>query len=249
MIKSREEKIKARGYELLEEYAINNIASRLSPREAYACINEWMPQLENYYESSDAFHENGGDGYKMMQRCLKHFKDYKFVNINSEFRFQRDEYVSDSGRIKYIKSEKVNNKNPRNPLMGTKADIYYLLNEADQNDVAARRCRNYANSSKLHLTAIITYIIEKTVERMLQDDVKRIREYGKILYEAYLNPKNDEMDMNQLYELVGMSKKKFYTVRGEAISMLSRIVFGILPGEYGFSKLYIKDGEIISLYD
>lgn len=84
---------------------------------------------------------------------------------------------------------------------------------------------------------------------MLQDDVKRIREYGKILYEAYLNPKNDEMDMNQLYELVGMSKKKFYTVRGEAISMLSRIVFGILPGEYGFSKLYIKDGEIISLYD
>lgn len=267
MKQSKEEKIKEKGYQLIEEYAINNIISRLNSRDVYRCLEEWMPELEFYYESADSFHKIGGSGYKIIQRCLKHFKDYKFVNVNSEFRFQREEYVSDSGRIKYLKSENLNNaasnntasgnksqvkKNSpikNNPLMGTKADIYYLLNEADQNDYAARRCKGYINSSKLHLTAILTFIIETTVQRLMEHDMKRFREYGIVIYEEYMNPDNDEKDMEELYKLVGMSKKKFYNVRGEAISIISKIVFGILPGEMGFSKFYIKNGDIVSVYD
>lgn len=245
---NNEEKLLAEGYVHLDEYVFRHILEKLNKDNALRNAQDWISEIDYYLSVSSKFHEVGGTGYRIIQKCLKHFRDYKFINVKNEFRFQVDAKVSDSGRLVYLGSEESKGKFKKNQLIGTKADIYYLLNEAEQSDYAARRFKEYVNSNKLHLTAILIHLIEDNVDRLLKENSKRYKGYGRILYEAYINPDNIDLDIGSLYDILGLSKKTYYKLRSEAITLMSQLIFGVLPMEKGIAELYIKDGKIVSLY-
>ena len=116
-------------------------------------------------------------------------------------------------------------------MTGSRADIYYLLHEADQEGIASRRCISYVNSNKLHLTAVLIQLIERIVDNLERNPLKRYREHA-------------ELDIFELFDVLGFKKKKYYRVRNEAISLLSETLFGILAGEHGFADLYIANNQI-----
>ena len=54
-----------------------------------------------------------------------------------------------------------------------------------------------------------------------------------------------ETEVADLLKILGYGKKQYYRIRSEAISFLSRNLFGIFAGETGMAELYIGEDEII----
>ena len=210
--------------------------------------DERVSNLNRYFDLSASFHQPKGDGFKLVLNCLHKYLDFKFIRENNSFRFHEElfdhrvEVLSDNeeNTYDYIVSDQ------RLDMMmdGTKADIYYLLHEADQEGIASRRCISYVNSNRLHLTAVLIQLIERIVDNLERNPLKKYREYGELLRLVYMTPENAELDIFELFELMGYKKKKYYRVRNEAIALISETLFGVLAGEHGFADLYISDNSI-----
>ena len=206
--------------------------------------------INQYFNASSSFHQPGGDGYKLVLNCLQKYLDFKFIRENNTFRF--DESLFDH-RVSFVVNDDLDKLNyiiHDRPMEyeaereGTRADIYYLLNEADQNGIATRRCMNYMQSNRLHLTAVLVQLIERIVNNLEKDVTKKHQEYAKVIKIAYMTPEYADCDVFTLFELVGCSKKQYYRLRNSAITLLSETLFGIFAGENGFAELYIRDDEI-----
>ena len=207
-----------------------------------------VASLNQYFDLSAAFHQPKGDGYRLVLNCLHKYLDFKFIRENNSFRFhenlfdQRVEVVegNEYGSYHYVVSDQTMDIYPD----GSKADIYYLLHEADQEGIASRRCINYVNSNRLHLTAVLIQLIERIVDNLERNPLKKYQEYGRVLRTAYMMPEYGELDIFSIFEVLGMSKKKYYRIRNEAISLISETLFGVLAGEHGFADLYISHDGI-----
>ncbi len=211
-------------------------------------IDERIANLNLYFQISEQFHQPKGEGYKLVLHCLQKYLDFKFIRENNHFRFRenlfdrRVEVLSDNGNDGY--SYMVSNQGAPSIMDGTKADIYYLLHEADQDGIASRRCISYVNSNKLHLTAVLIQLIERIVDNLEKNQLKKYREYGLVIRTAYMSIEYADLDVFSIFELVGFSKKKYYRIRNAAITLISETLFGILAGEHGFADLYIENDEI-----
>ena len=211
-------------------------------------IDERISNLNLYFQISEQFHQPKGEGYKLVLHCLQKYLDFKFIRENNQFRFRenlfdrRVEVLSESEHAGY--PYMVSDQGPPNTMDGTKADIYYLLHEADQEGIASRRCISYVNSNKLHLTAVLIQLIERIVENLEKNQLKKYREYGLVIRTAYMSIEYADLDVFSIFELVGFSKKKYYRIRNAAITLISETLFGILAGEHGFADLYIENDEI-----
>lgn len=206
---------------------------------------EFLSALREYEEISQRFHQQGGDGYYIVQRCLQNYLDYKFIKRNNHFRF--DEFCDDAveGPNREEKFQYIPVKRKREPMIGTQADIYYLLFEAEQESVASRRCKDYVKSNKLHLTAVLIRLIERVVSSMEHDERKKVRAYGRLLRVSYMEIEYADAEMTQIYQVLGCTKKQYYTARNHAITLVSETLFGILAGETGLAELYMNDNEIV----
>ena len=213
-----------------------------------ASWDDCVSSLNWYFELSDAFHKPKGEGYKLVLNCLHKYLDFKFIRENNCFRFQEglfDERIEVvPGSEKYSYNYRVSDQVMNNFIDGSKADIYYLLHEADQEGIASRRCINYVNSNRLHLTAVLIQLIERIVDNLERNPLKKYQEYGRVLRAAYMTPENAELDVFSIFEVLGMKKKKYYRIRNAAISLVSETLFGVLAGENGFAELYVEEEKI-----
>ena len=207
-----------------------------------------IASLNWYFDLSDAFHKPKGDGYKLVLNCLRKYLDFKFIQENNSFRFQEklfDERVEiTAGEEPDSYSYMVSDHKMNDWLEGSRADIYYLLHEADQEGIASRRCISYVNSNRLHLTAVLIQLIERIVDNLEQHPLKKYQEYAMVLRAAYMTPEYAELDIFELFDVLNIKKKKYYRIRNEAITLTSEALFGILAGEYGFADLYLSGGGI-----
>lgn len=246
MEQRKKEKLYEKGFVNLEDFVSENIVENQGDDnfDRVLCINQ-------YFDASVAFHQPGGDGYKLVLNCLQKYLDFKFIRENNSFRFdealfgQRVSVFSDEEtdiyhQYKIRDHEKVNFDH----LEGTQADIYYLLNEADQMGIASRRCISYVNSNRLHLTAVLVQLIERIIQNLEKDSLQRHQEYAKIIKIVYMTPEYAELDVNSLFDLLNVSRKQYYRIRNAAITLLSETLFGIFAGEHGFANLCIKENEI-----
>lgn len=213
--------------------------------EAESKTYDFLSALRQYAEASQRFHQQGGDGYYIVQKCLQKYLDYKFIKRNNHFRFDEfcDDVAESEGQEK--KFQYIPVKRKKEPMVGTQADIYYLLFEAEQESVASRRCKDYVKSNKLHLTAVLIRLIERVVSSMEHDDRKKVRTYGRLLQVSYMEIEYADAEMTQIYQALGCTKKQYYTARNHAITLVSETLFGILAGETGLAELYMKDNEIV----
>ncbi len=209
-------------------------------------LGDFLSALKAYTEASSRFHRPGGDGYAIVQKCLQRYLDYKFIQKNQQFRFA--DIVENETQIP-AKHKDINahgsEKEQSVSLHGTRADIDYLLFAADQNSVASRRCKEYVYSSKLHLTAVLIRLIEQAVHAMETDGRAKIQKFGEILRITYMELQYAEIEVSALYPILGCSKKQYYNLRNQAITMVSEMLFGILAGENGLAELYMNEREII----
>lgn len=244
MKKMEEKSLREKGFIPVEEY----VAKHIEECREEAALNaeklgELLASIRAYEEASARFHQPDGDGYRIVLRCLQKYLDCKFIQKNRKFRFDvRESGISGDGESEY---QYIARKKNAKQMIGTQADIYYLLFEAEQDSVAARRCKDYVHSGKLHLTAVLIHLIEQAVQFMDESEVKRMREYGRILRTVYMTAAHAEMESAELYGLLGYTKKQYYTLRNQAISVLSEYLFGYFAGEKGLADLYIKGSEII----
>lgn len=246
MEQRNKEKLYAKGFVKLEDFVEENIVENKNDDnfDRVLCINQ-------YYDASVAFHQPGGDGYRLVLNCLQKYLDFKFIRENNSFRFeealfgQRVSVISDEKKDVYhqyrVREYEILD---REHSSGTQADIYYLLNEADQMGIASRRCISYVNSNRLHLTAVLVQLIERIIENLEKDSLQRHKEYAKIIKIVYMTPEYAELDVNSLFELLNVSRKQYYRIRNAAITLLSETLFGIFAGEHGFANLCIKENEI-----
>ena len=247
---------KKRGMEIMEvsDFLEKMIVDRQSSHDGENAYERFV-NMNQYFEASAAFHQPGGDGYKLVLNCLQKYLDFKFIRENNTFRFDEslfDQRVSivgdnDLGQVNYVVHDQPMNYQSDfqgNSLDGTKADIYFLLNEADQNGIAARRCLNYMQSNRLNLTAVLIQLIERIIDNLERDSIKRYQEYGRVLRTAYMTPEYSDYDVFALFDVVGCSKKQYYRLRNAAITLVSETMFGIFAGENGFADLYMCNGEI-----
>ena len=210
--------------------------------------DERIANLNMYFQISEAFHQPKGEGYRLVLHCLQKYLDFKFIQENNHFRFgenlfdHRVEVISrdEETGYRYI----VSDQGMPNDAKGTKADIYYLLHEAEQEGIASRRCISYVNSNKLHLTAVLIQLIERIVDNLEANQLKKYKEYGLVIRTTYMTPEYADLDVFGIFDLVGFSKKKYYRIRNAAISLISEALFGVLAGEHGFADLYIQNNEI-----
>lgn len=245
MDKIKDKELREKGYEPVEEYIRDNVLSIREGKIKYEFdrIENILRSIRFYQEASEQFHGPGGDGYQIVQRCLRKYLDYKFIRENNRFRFSNYCGESeDSGEYVYTPVKRT----VEEKLRGSRADIFYLLHQADQNSAASRRCRSYVDSNKLHLTSVLIFMVEKSIEAMDADESERIRVFGKLLRTAYLEETAGEVEASQIYTALGYSKTHYYRLRSEAITFLSECLFGVLAGESGLAELYIdKHGIII----
>lgn len=249
MHKTEKSKLSEMGFMEIDEFVEKRIIGECMEQdekhtyERILCLNQ-------YFDASTYFHEPGGDGYKLVLNCLQKYLDFKFIRENNCFRFDEklfDERVSivssdSNDGFEYAVNDNAADYHSR--LDGSKADIYYLLNEAEQTDIASRRCFSYVNSNRLHLTAVLVQLIERIVDNLENDAMKKHREYGRVLRTAFMIPEYAECDVQELFSILGCSKKQYYRLRNAGISLLSETLFGIFAGENGFANLYIRDHEI-----
>ncbi|MGN0659560.1 MAG: hypothetical protein ACI4LA_08135 [Emergencia sp.] len=239
------------GFINIEKYVDERIVNGSSWQER-------IRALRQYQAASEKFHCPGGDGYNCVLNCLQKYLDYKFIRTNNEFRFGEhlfdcdgagaDICVSTLGEnpaeYTYIANSRTKPID-RRPMAGTRADIYYLLHEAEQIDIASRRCIEYVSSNRLHLSAVLTQLIERIVETLESDGQARRRQFGQLIRTAYMDPDFADSDMTAIYNHLGVSKKQYYRIRNQAIELISETLFGILSGEQGLTELYIRDDTIV----
>lgn len=251
MYNKQREKLYESGFVDMDHFVESNVfGAHFGEKQGCRTDYECIASLNQYYDASVYFHEPGGEGYKLVLNCLQKYLDFKFIRENNSFRFDdslfdhRVSIVSDgsSDEPSYVVRDQ-NNLNDFS-LDGSKADIYYLLNEAEQTDIASRRCLSYVNSNRLHLTAVLVQLIERIVENLEKDPLRKHQEYGRVLRAAYMTPEYAEYDVFQLFSLLGCSKKQYYRLRNSAITLLSETLFGIFAGEHGFANLFIRNKEI-----
>ena len=243
------EKLNAMGYMEVNRFLDERIIVRQSAIDGLNGYIRFL-NMNQYFDASCAFHQPGGDGYKLVLNCLQKYLDFKFIRENNTFRFDEslfDERVSfvideQMGELDYVIHDQP--MHYRAGYDGTRADIYFLLNEADQNGIATRRCMNYMNSNRLHLTAILVQLIERIVDNLEKDVTKKHQDYARIIKTAYMTPEYADCDVYALFDVIGCSKKQYYRLRNAAISLLSETLFGIFAGENGFAELYIGNNEI-----
>jgi len=249
-VKQKENKVlEKKGFMEVHDYLDRKIVERQSNLE-YLNGYERLMNISQYFDASAAFHQPGGDGYKLVLNCLQKYLDFKFIRDNNTFRFDeslfddRVSIISDRDKINY--EYIVHNQSPsyQSELEGTRADIYYLLNEADQNGIATRRCISYMHSNRLHLTAVLIQLIERAIENLENDIMQKHRDYARVIKTAYMTPEYAEADVFTLFEILKCSKKQYYRLRNAAITLLSETLFGIFAGENGFADLYIRNDEI-----
>ena len=232
----------------IEDYVEKKILQTGTDTEL-GTLYESAKNLNWYFDASDAFHQPKGEGYKLVLHCLQKYLDFKFIQENNSFRFQEtlfdDSILIDTQEADSSVGYQMKREVPSGHFMdGTRADIYYLLNEADQDSIAARRCINYVNSNKLHLTAVLIQLIERMVHNLERNPLRKYQEYARVLKTVYMTPEYAELDVFSLFEVLGCTKKQYYRLRNDAVTLLSKTLFGILAGEHGFASLYLEDGKI-----
>lgn len=231
----------------VETFVNERILQRQNEEKSLS-IDERITNLNLYFQISEKFHQPKGEGYKLVLHCLQKYLDFKFIRENNQFRFREnlfDQRVEVFSNNEYEgNSYFVSDYKSPSSMDGTKADIYYLLHEADQEGIASRRCINYVNSNKLHLTAVLIQLIERIVENLENNQLQKYREYGLVIRTAYMSIEYADLDIFSIFEIVGFSKKKYYRIRNAAISLISETLFGVLAGEHGFADLYIQNNEI-----
>lgn len=213
--------------------------------------------LHQYQTASDDFHLSGGDGFFCVMNCLQKYLDYKFIQKNNQFRFGEQLFDAavevyemsgkdDAAQYRYVANGKQSGEtDPGSILEGTQADLYFLLNIADQNCLAANRCIEYVTSKKLHLSAVLIQMIERIVEALENDDIKRRQTCGEIIRKTYMDKDFAEWEIVDIYEYMDIPKRTYYRLRNQAITLISQTLFGILAGEQGMADLYIKGDKII----
>lgn len=218
---------------------------------------EKIKALHQYQTASDNFHLPGGDGFSCVMNCLQKYLDYKFIQKNNHFRFGEQLFDAavevyemtgkdDAAQYKYVANRKKYRKDDSGPILeGTQADLYFLLNIADQNCIAANRCIEYVTSNRLHLSAVLIQMIERIVEAMENDDIRKRQTCGKIIRRTYMDKNFAEWEVMDIYEYMDIPKRTYYRMRNQGITLISQTMFGILAGEQGVAELYIRDDKII----
>ncbi len=248
MKKESRDSLKDAGFMHIDEYVKNSIHAG---NNCYKQVSE----LKQYQLASDNFHKPGGDGFSCITSCLQKYLDYKFIQENNHFRFGEslfDEAVEicqsskldDKSQYEYIANRK-RSYNKRPIIEGTQADLYFLLNLADQSNLAANRCIEYVTSNKLHLSAVLIQMIERIVEAMERDEIDRRHIYAEIIRKTYMDKNFAIREVAEVYSYLELTKRTYYRLRNEAISLISQTMFGVLAGEHGLADLYIRDREII----
>ncbi len=249
MKKRGKQGLEENGFMEVHDYLESKIVERQSNIEPVNGYERLM-NINQYFDASAAFHQPGGDGYKLVLNCLQKYLDFKFIRDNNSFRFDEalfDDRVSVLADKDDLNFEYVVHDHPstyQTELDGTRADIYYLLNEADQNGIATRRCISYMHSNRLHLTAVLVQLIERIIDNLEKDIIQKHRDYARVIKTAYMTPEYAEADVFTLFEILKCSKKQYYRLRNAAITLLSETLFGIFAGENGFAELYIRNHEI-----
>ena len=228
----------------VENFVNERILNSVNLGKKQLSMDERIASLNWYFDLSEAFHRPKGDGYKLVLNCLHKYLDFKFIRENNNFRFQESLF---GDRVEVMPSNCgeaynyiVSDQKMEGYMDGSRADIYYLLHEADQEGIASRRCINYVNSNRLHLTAVLIQLIERIVDNLERNPLKKYQEYGRVLRAAYMTPEYAELDIFDIFDVLGMKKKKYYRIRNEAITLISETLFGLLAGEHGFAELYVS---------
>ena len=237
MDEKMDKNLREKGYIPVEEYTAEYIGTNGNLFEKGNAA-QVASAIRVYEEASEQFHRPGGDGYYIAQRCLQRYLDLKFLQKNRKFRFAESE-----GEYEYVPRKKGGRSDRL--LIGTQADIYYLLFEAGQESFAGRRCRDYASSGKLHLTAVMTELLEQAVSMMEESESAKIKEYGRLLRTAYMDPVFADLEAAELYKKLGYSKKQYYNLRSKSISLISEYLFGFFAGEKGMAEVYIRRDSIV----
>ncbi len=238
------------GFMHIHEYVDDRICGDSEPKDRVSA-------LQNYQQASEKFHLPGGDGFSCVSNCLQKYLDYKFIQRNNHFRFGEELFDAaveifarpnrdDASQYRYIANRKESsNKVKEGVLEGTQADLYFLLNVADQNCIAANRCIEYVTSNRLHLSAVLIQMIERIVEAMEKDEIKKRRVCGEIIRKTYMDKNFADWEIMSIYEHMDLTKRTYYRLRNHGITLISQTLFGILAGEQGISDVYIKGSEII----
>lgn len=220
-------------------------------------LKDRLAALHQYQLASESFHLPGGDGFSCVSVCLQKYLDYKFIQRNGHFRFGEELFDAaveiygsdesdDASQYKYIANRKKYRKGDKGPVLeGTQADLYFLLNMADQNCIAANRCIEYVTSNRLHLSAVLIQMIERIVDAMEHDDIKKRQICGEIIRKTYMDKNFADWEIIDIYEYMDMTKRTYYRLRNQGISLISQTLFGLLAGEQGIAELYIKGDQIV----
>jgi len=230
-------------------------------------------------DASEAFYtkqnKQEGQGYAIVKRFLRKYRDNKWIRMNRSIRFPtplggnvifQDKKVgsrkitvaqvhdADTASIRemtisQLKGEMVKRKKYDNNQTSyglSLADIYYLTDIADETDWATKALYDYLYSYRPGLESILTLMIEVTVEALMDSDSKRLARYGKLIHYIYMEPSNEDRKIEDLIAELGYREKKtYYRHHDEAIELIGKRLFGLEPGEFGLADIVMKDGSYV----
>lgn len=232
----------------------------------------YLDQIKESLDKSEEFYKPKGDGFIIVERLLRKFRDHKWIRERQASRFgllplgsnviitenKHGKMVAqlegNAAEIEIAEVRKIVQERghfgeyDENGDYGTsKANIYYLSEIAEKGDHSANVFDSYTRSYKPGLEAILTLFVELGTEEMIRDPRYKIHRMGKLIKACFMDIETETMTPEELAENLGFtSVRTYYKHRNEAIGFLGMMLFGIGPGDYGMSKIVTnKDGKYV----
>lgn len=177
--------------------------------------------------------EKDGTWFLITRELLNNYRLYSFA----------EQVGSD---IKYNATKKVINTKPVSVVIDEDTELRDILETKSGFFNPPKRVIKFgAKNENIVAAHSIVEIITLAVDNMIEAENKTYNLYGELLWEHFMNPENDDKDVEYLLKKTGFVNSTYHDKLNKAISLLALILFGNLGPDGSLLEFQIeKDGNI-----
>lgn len=183
------------------------------------CTAEQIELITDRMKKASAMHNVGGECYQETVQILKYYSLVNFTNVKNRIRESERDIEEKLGK-------------------GRRRQTYDILDFIEIPGFS-RELKNWMHSSMMETTAAHVSYIDKCVSQ-LRFVGKRGKEYERIIRACYMQYRFFHTKWEDRARMLGYSQRMFYCRRKEAISLLSKILWGALSCRHSESPFYLK---------